>query len=42
MAAIKESFNKSGLVNHLAKSASVEPKAVKAVLAALEGTMVAA
>lgn len=38
---IKESFNKSGLVNHLAASAGVEPKGVKAVLAALEGTMVA-
>jgi nucleoid DNA-binding protein len=38
---IKESFNKSGLVNHLAASAGVEPKAAKAVLAALEGAMVA-
>jgi nucleoid DNA-binding protein len=38
---IKESFNKSSLVNHLAASAGVEPKGVKAVLAALEGTMVA-
>jgi nucleoid DNA-binding protein len=41
MKPIKESFNKSGLVNHLAASAGVEPKAAKAVLAALEGTMVA-
>lgn len=41
MKPIKESFNKSGLVNHLATTTSVEPKAVKAVLAALENTMVA-
>jgi nucleoid DNA-binding protein len=41
MKPIKEAFNKSGLVNHLAASAGVEPKAVKAVIAALEGTMVA-
>jgi nucleoid DNA-binding protein len=41
MKPIKESFNKSGLVNHLAASAGVEPKAAKAVLAALEGAMVA-
>ena len=38
---IKDSFNKSGLVNHLAETAGVEPKSVKAVLAALEGTMLA-
>ena len=38
---IKESFNKSGLVNHLAGTAGVEPKSVKAVLAALESTMLA-
>ena len=41
MKPIKESFNKSALVNHLAATASVEPKAVKAVMAALESTMVA-
>lgn len=41
MKPIKESFNKSGLVNHLAESAGVETKAVKAVMAALENTMVA-
>ena len=41
MKPIKESFNKSGLVNHLADTAGVEPKAVKAVMAALENTMVA-
>ncbi len=41
MKPIKESLNKTGLVNHLAQASSVEPKAVKAVLAALEGTMVA-
>ena len=41
MKPIKEAFNKSGLVNHLAATTGVEPKAVKAVMAALEGTMVA-
>ena len=41
MKPIKESFNKSGLVNHLAETAGVEPKSVKAVMAALESTMVA-
>ena len=38
---IKESFSKSGLVSHLAETSGVEPKSVKAVMAALEGTMVA-
>jgi nucleoid DNA-binding protein len=38
---IKESFNKTGLIAHLSQSTGVEPKAVKAVMAALEGTMVA-
>ncbi|NML44495.1 DNA-binding protein [Ramlibacter sp. G-1-2-2] len=41
MKPIKESLNKTGLVNHLAQSAGVEPKAVKAVLSALEGTVLA-
>ncbi len=38
---IKTAFNKSTLQAHLAETSSVEPKAVKAVLAALEATMVA-
>jgi nucleoid DNA-binding protein len=38
---IKTAFNKSTLQAHLAESAGVEPKAVKAVLAALEATMLA-
>jgi nucleoid DNA-binding protein len=37
---IKEAFNKTGLVNHLSTTTGVEPKSVKAVLAALEGAMV--
>jgi nucleoid DNA-binding protein len=41
MKPIKEAFNKSGLVSHLAETTGVEPKAVKAIMAALEGTMVA-
>lgn len=41
MKPIKESLNKTGLVNHLAQSSGVEPKAVKAVMAALEGTVLA-
>ncbi|HEX7890474.1 MAG TPA: HU family DNA-binding protein [Ramlibacter sp.] len=41
MKPIKEAFNKSGLVNHIADNSGVEPKAVKAVMAALESTMVA-
>ena len=38
---IKVAFNKTGLVAHLAEMAGVEPKAAKAVLAALEATMLA-
>ncbi|GHD04700.1 DNA-binding protein [Pseudorhodoferax aquiterrae] len=38
---IKTAFNKSTLQAHLAETTGVEPKAVKAVLAALEATMVA-
>lgn len=38
---IKTAFNKTTLQAHLAEAAGVEPKAVKAVLAALEATMVA-
>jgi hypothetical protein len=38
---IKEAFNKSTLAAHLSAVSSVEPKAVKAVLAALEATMLA-
>lgn len=41
MKPIKETLNKTGLVNHLASASGVEPKAVKAVMAALEQTMVA-
>ena len=38
---IKDAFNKSTLIAHLATQSGVEPKAVKAVLAALEGAIVA-
>ena len=38
---IKTAFNKTGLTAHLAELAGVEPKAAKAVLAALEATIVA-
>lgn len=38
---IKETFGKTGLVAHLAAAAGVEPKAVKAVIGALEATMLA-
>jgi hypothetical protein len=38
---IKTAFNKTTLQAHLADVAGVEPKAVKAVMAALEATMVA-
>jgi len=41
MKPIKEAFNKTGLIAHLAETAGVEPKAVKAVMAALENTMLA-
>ena len=36
---IKDTFNKSALATHLAEQSGVEPKAVKAVLAALEATV---
>lgn len=36
---IKEGFTKAGLATYLAEQASVEPKAVKAVLAALEAAI---
>lgn len=36
---IKEAFTKTSLVAHLAEQSGVEPKAVKAVLAALEGAV---
>ena len=38
---IKESFNKTSLINHLATVAGQEPRAVKAVMGALEATMLA-
>lgn len=38
---IKSAFNKTALVAHLAAASAVEPKAVKAVLASLEATMLA-
>jgi len=41
MKPIKEPLNKTGLVNHLAQASGVEPKAVKAVMSALEGTVLA-
>lgn len=41
MKPIKESLNKTGLVNHLAQASGVEPKAVKAVLSTLEATVLA-
>lgn len=41
MKPIKESLNKTGLVNHLAQASGVELKAVKAVMSALEGTVLA-
>nr|WP_311223711.1 MULTISPECIES: HU family DNA-binding protein [unclassified Acidovorax] len=36
---VKDAFNKTSLVAHLAAQAGVEPKAVKAVLTALEGAI---
>ena len=36
---VKESFTKAGLAVHLAEQSAVDPKAVKAVLAALEATI---
>ncbi|TFZ09055.1 HU family DNA-binding protein [Ramlibacter humi] len=41
MKPIKEAFNKTGLTSHLAETSGVEPKAVKAVMAALEATVLA-
>lgn len=38
---IKTAFNKSSLVAHVAETAAVEPKTVKAVLATLEATILA-
>lgn len=38
---IKAEFNKTTLIAHLASTASVDPKAVKAVMAALEATIAA-
>ncbi|KAF1049464.1 HU family DNA-binding protein [Xylophilus sp.] len=38
---IKASFTKAALATHLAEHSGVEPKAVKAVLASLEATIVA-
>lgn len=38
---IKDTFNKTSLINHLANVAGQEPKAVKAVMGALEATMIA-
>lgn len=41
-AAVKETFTKASLTARLAQIASVEPKSVKAILAALEDTMLGA
>jgi nucleoid DNA-binding protein len=41
MKPIKEAFGKTALTNHLPEAAGVEPKAVKAVMAALENTILA-
>lgn len=41
MKPIKTAFNKTTLVAHLAEHAGVEPKAAKAVLAALDATVLA-
>jgi nucleoid DNA-binding protein len=38
---IKTAFNRTSLIAHLAEHSGVEPKAAKAVLAALEGTVLA-
>jgi len=38
---VKDAFNKTTLVAHLAEQSGVEPKGVKAVLAALEGAILA-
>jgi nucleoid DNA-binding protein len=42
MKPIKETLSKSALISHLATQSGVEPKGVKAVLGALEGTIAAA
>ena len=39
---IKESFTKAALATHVAEQSGVEPRAVKAVLAALESTILGA
>ena len=39
---VKETFTKSSLTAHLAAQSGVEPKSVKAVMAALEATMLGA
>lgn len=41
MKPIKEAFNRTRLIAHLAAEAGVEPKTAKAVMAALEATMLA-
>lgn len=41
MKPIKTSFNKTSLAAHLAETTGVEPRGVKAVMAALESTMLA-
>jgi len=38
---IKTAFNRTTLIAHLSQTAAVEPKAVKAVIASLEATMLA-
>ena len=38
---IKSAFNKTGLISHLAEMAAVEIKAVKAIVASLEATILA-
>jgi hypothetical protein len=38
---IKSAFNRTSLIAHLAHTAAVDPKAVKAVVVALEATMLA-
>ncbi|ALL66707.1 histone-like protein [Paraburkholderia caribensis MBA4] len=38
-APVKETFTKASLANHVAQAANVEPKAAKAILAALEDTI---
>ncbi|MBC8741725.1 DNA-binding protein [Paraburkholderia sp. UCT31] len=39
---LKDTFTKAGLAEHIATQSGIEPKSVKAVLAALEGTMLGA